>query len=119
MSFKIQLYKMMDAYHKIDVATSYVLWSLWGSFVAIFGAGILGLILLPLNGSLYTGLAIVFFEFMVVFTWLILTFENLREGSGHNRISSLETELNLTREDVNFLCALLQENTTAMKEHGL
>ena len=119
MSLKIQFYKMMDAYHKIDVATGYVLWSLWGSFVAIFGAGAIGLILLQLNGSLYTGLAIIFYEFVVVFLWLILTFENLREGSGLNRISSLETELRLTREDVNDLCANLQENSQALKEHGL
>lgn len=109
----------MDAYHKIGVPMGNWLWSLWGSFVAIVGASVIAYILLPLTGIQYTSLALLLFIIIVVLLWLILTFDNLREGSTINRITSLETQLRLTRDDVNGLSISLLENIQAMKEHGL
>jgi cobalamin biosynthesis protein CobD/CbiB len=119
MSLKLRFLKIIDAYHRIEIPMNYALWSIWGSFVAIIGVGALCYILLPLAHVLYISLALLFYTIIVVLLWLILTFDNLREGSNLNKISSLETTIELTRDEVNELSTLILENIQAMKDHGL
>jgi DNA integrity scanning protein DisA with diadenylate cyclase activity len=119
MTLKLRFLKIIDAYHRIEIPMNYAFWSMWGSFVTIIGAGALAYILLPLTNILYTSLALLFYTIIIVLLWLILTFDNLREGSNLNKISKLEQQLSFTREEFNDLSIALQDNIQAMKEHGL
>ena len=103
-NIRVAFKKFVNAYQKIGFPLGETLWSIWGTFIVIFGAGIIGYILISLANILYVSLSILFYCIVMILIWIILTLSNLREEAHDVRFDNLEKEVtNITSEVLNRL----------------